>query len=54
MAKCSGSAIMIGFENDEMTLDAIAEWEILSRQGAIPDYTLGEDSGFVSTLIIGE
>ena len=24
MAKCSGSAIMIGFENNEMTLDAIA------------------------------
>ena len=24
MAKCSGSAIMISFENDKMTLDAIA------------------------------
>ena len=54
MAECSGSAIMIGFENDEMTLDAIAEREILSHRGAIPDYTLVEDSGFVSILIIGE
>ena len=41
-----------------MTLDAIANKKFYHvgdwRHGAIPDYALVEDSGFVSTLIIGE